>query len=66
MHNLVIVVLAQIVCKPNVFAALLIPNMDTPSIVEKHNFDSEKDDKSLPKNLQIICKHAIPHCILSC
>ena len=64
--NTVVVVLALVVYKPKVFAASFIPSRDTPSVVAKQSFDREFIEYSLPKYLQIICKQAMPHCIVSC
>lgn len=64
--NTVVVVLALVAYKPKVFAASLIPSRDTPSVVAKQSFDREFIEYSLPKYLQIICKQAMPHCIVSC
>ena len=46
--------------------SFMIPSRDTPSVVAKQSFDREFIEYSLPKYLQIICKQAMPHCIVSC
>ena len=61
-----IVALAETVWNPNIFAASLMPSMETPSVVAKQIFDRESKEYSLPKYLHIICKQVIPHCMLSC
>lgn len=37
----VVVALAQVVCKPRVFAASLMLKSETPSVVAKQSFDRE-------------------------
>ena len=55
----IVVALAHVVCKPSVFAASLIPNRETPSVVAKQSFDRESKEYSLPKYLHTICKQAM-------
>ena len=56
---------AHVVCNPSVFAASLMPNSDTPSVVAKQSFDRESIEYTLPKYLHTICKQAMPHCMES-
>lgn len=37
--RMVVVAFAHVVCNPSVFAASLIPNSETPSVVAKQSFD---------------------------
>ena len=56
---------AHVVCNPSVFAASLMPNSDTPSVVAKQSLDRESIEYTLPKYLHTICKQAMPHCMES-
>ena len=35
-------------------------------LLAKQSFDREPNEYSLPKYLHIICRHVMPHCMLSC